>query len=215
MVLSEPAIIPLHCVCNVILVGYLALPGFDEVRSSSGVERRAGQREEALGPVELVQRRAAYGGHGELVRRESCGLQWHSVVVVLLRVIRSALQLLQLRLFNQEVRHRRFVDGIVDLPFLGRIPLSSRTEVRTLDVGALVNLVDIQLVVDIAVIRQLAQVILVKAEVLIAGVVPLQEPEPVLNCSPPHPETPTELAVHSFHRLGAAGPQNHDGDILG
>ena len=71
------------------------------------------------------------------------GLQWHSVVVVLLRVLRLALQLLQLRLFNQEVRHRRFVDGIVNLPFLGRIPLSSRTEVRALDLGALINLVDI------------------------------------------------------------------------
>jgi hypothetical protein len=64
---SKPAILPLHCVLDVILVGYVALPGLDKICNTSAKQSRAGQGKQGIFLVEFIQRRATDRWHLQLV----------------------------------------------------------------------------------------------------------------------------------------------------
>jgi hypothetical protein len=110
---------------------------------------------------------------------------------------------------DQHIGHRSFVN---DLPVLFRFFDRARICRQT---SRLLDLVDIQLVKDVAILWQLREVVVVPGEISVARVVVCQEPKPDLNCCSADSEAVAELSVHLFNIFRPTRPEDDNVQILG
>jgi hypothetical protein len=111
---------------------------------------------------------------------------------------------------DQHVWHCGFVNDLTVLSrlFFGGAKICRQTS-RLLDV------VDIQLVKDVAILWQLREVVVVQGEIAVARVVVGEESKPDLNCCSADSEAVAELSVHLFNILGSTRPEDDNVQIIG
>jgi hypothetical protein len=107
------------------------------------------------------------------------------------------LKLVQLGVVDQHVWHCSFVDNLTFVfQFFNRARICRQT-------SRLLDIVDIQLVKDVAILRQLGEIIVVPGEISVARVVVCEESEPDLDCCSANSEAVAELSVHLFDPFGS------------
>jgi hypothetical protein len=125
-------------------------------------------------------------------------LQGHLLLGSVNLVVDSPLELVQLGVVDQQVGHRSFVDRLANLAWLLDGARIYRQSLGLLD------LVDVQLIEDVAVLGQPRKVLAVPYEIAVARVVGCEELQPRLDSCTTYPEAVAELPVHLLNALGAA-----------